>query len=79
MKTENARTDRAKPIWPSDYSQAGHKKLIALLLFGVYLYGAHILKMAHTNFDCAPSAHETEILQLSLKTDMNSDVRYCHL
>ena len=25
MKTENARTDRAKPIWPSDYSQAGHK------------------------------------------------------
>ena len=27
MKTENARTDRAKPIWPSDYSQAGHKKV----------------------------------------------------
>ena len=26
MKIENARTDRAKPIWPSDYSQAGHKK-----------------------------------------------------
>ena len=25
MKTENARPDRAKPIWPSDYSQAGHK------------------------------------------------------
>ena len=27
MKTENARTDRAKPIWPSDYSQAGHKNI----------------------------------------------------
>ena len=28
MKTENARTDRAKPIWPSDYSQAGHKNVL---------------------------------------------------
>ena len=31
MKTENARTDRAKPIWPSDYSQAGHKKHFPVL------------------------------------------------
>ena len=30
MKTENARTDRAKPIWPSDYSQAGHKKNVSV-------------------------------------------------
>ena len=30
MKTENARTDRAKPIWPSDYSQAGHNNQICI-------------------------------------------------
>ena len=31
MKTENARTDRAKPIWPSDYSQAGHNNIMPSL------------------------------------------------
>ena len=35
------------------------------------IYGAHPTKMAHKNFDCAPSAHNPKILELSLQFIMS--------
>ena len=34
-----------------------------------YTNGAHPSEMAHTNFDCEPSAHNRKILELSVRHD----------